>query len=361
MRLADLDGFVVSHAPNLRYLTGLAASAGLGVVTDEACVLVVDFRYATAAAALLAERVDGAITLELTDKSHDEAAVAILARAQVRRVGVEADSMSVNRFSRVSAMLAALSVSPDESGQQRPTLVPTEQVVERGRLVKDAGEIAVLREAGRRLAEVARQLPALACPGRSETDVAGDIEHAMRRAGFEGPAFPTIVASGPNSALPHARPGARILQAGEAVVLDFGGVFDGYCVDLTRTVLLEPSAPELRRMFSAVAEAQAAAIGAVRPGALPGDIDRAARAVLEGHGLGRAFVHGTGHGIGLEVHEGPRIGRPTADGTNSPVEAGMVFTIEPGAYVHGLGGVRIEDDVLVVDGGCEVLTRQGMQ
>lgn len=356
MRLAGLDGFVITHAPNLRYLTGLAASAGLAVLTPDSCVMVVDFRYATAAAALLAARGDGTITLEVTDQGLDECAVRILARAQVLRVGIEAASMPVNRFNRLSGALAATAAGPVDTGRPCPVLVPTEQMIEQARMVKDADEIAVLREAAVRLAAVARQLPQLARAGRCETDVAGDIEAAMRGAGFEGAAFPTIVASGPNSALPHARPGWRILQTGEAVVLDFGGVFDGYCVDLTRTVLLGIAPPELRRIYDAVRDAQAAAIAAVRPGVLSGQIDRAARAVLERHGLGDAFGHGTGHGIGLELHEEPRIARATAGRIETTIEAGMVFTIEPGAYVPGLGGVRIEDDVLVVAGGCEVLT-----
>ena len=189
--------------------------------------------------------------------------------------------------------------------------------------------------------------------------MAGDIDAAIRAAGFERPAFETIVASGPNSARPHARPGDRTLEAGDGVVLDFGGVYDGYCVDLTRTVHLGVPAPALRRIAAAVREAHSAALAAVRPGVRPSQIDAAARDVLVRHGLGDAFGHGTGHGLGLEVHEEPRIGKPgTLPGAHpeTPVESGMVFTIEPGAYVEGLGGVRIEDDVLVVDGGCEILT-----
>jgi Xaa-Pro aminopeptidase len=357
MRLAGLDAFLVTHPPNLRYLTGLTSTAGLAVITPERCVLVVDFRYATAASALLAARSDTTIALEVTDKSFDEAAVTILATTEAQRVGIEAASMPVNRFNWLSSALAA--AAPVGVAPASPVLVPTERVVERGRVVKDAAEILVLREAAARLAGVAEEVPGFARPGRTELEVAAEIDGALRRAGFEGSAFPTIVASGPNSALPHARPGSRILQGDEAVVLDFGGVYDGYSVDLTRTVLLGAVIPELHRIFSAVAEAQAAAIAAVRPGVLPSEIDRAAREVLERHGLGEAFGHGTGHGIGLEVHEEPRIARLAGRYPESPVEAGMVFTIEPGAYVPGLGGVRIEDDVLVVDGGCEVLTQVG--
>ena len=183
------------------------------------------------------------------------------------------------------------------------------------------------------------------------------IETAMREAGFCRPAFETIVASGPNSALPHARPTDRRIQTGDPTVLDFGGVYDGYCVDLTRTVQLGAAPAALGRLYEAVAEAQQAAIDAVRPGALASAIDAAARSVLERYGLAEAFGHGTGHGIGLEVHEDPRIGRLIPRTPDHAVEAGMVFTIEPGAYVPGVGGVRIEDDVLVTEGGCEILTR----
>jgi Xaa-Pro aminopeptidase len=230
-------------------------------------------------------------------------------------------------------------------------------MVERARIIKDAAEVATLREAGRRLARVAREVPALVEEGRTEQAIAEDIERALRTAGFSRPAFETIVASGPNGALPHARPTMRPIQKGEATVLDFGGVYDGYCVDLTRTVQLGPVSAAIQHLCAAVAEAQNAAIRAVRPGEKASVIDRAARSVLERHGLGEAFGHGTGHGLGLEVHEEPRIGRAIPRLEDERLEPGMVFTIEPGAYVAGLGGVRIEDDVLVTDTGCEVLTR----
>jgi len=193
--------------------------------------------------------------------------------------------------------------------------------------------------------------------GRTERAVAADIEEAMRAAGFSRPAFETIVASGPNSALPHARPTDRRIESGEPTVLDFGGVYDGYCVDLTRTVQLGAISQALGRLYHAVRAAQEAAIRAVRPGVAASTIDAAARSVLDGYGLGKAFGHGTGHGLGLEVHEEPRIARAVARQPDPLVEPGMVFTIEPGAYVPGVGGVRIEDDVLVTEDGCEVLTK----
>jgi Xaa-Pro aminopeptidase len=260
--------------------------------------------------------------------------------------------MTVGRFNWLSAAL----VAGGEPGTSGPVLVPMTGIVESRRVVKDAAEIATLREAARRLSAVARLVPAFLREGRTERALAADIDAAIRDAGFERPAFETIVASGPNSARPHARPGDRAIRAGDGVVLDFGGVYDGYCVDLTRTLFLGAPAAAHARLAAAVREAHAAAIAAVRPGIRPSEIDGAARGVLTDHGLGAAFGHGTGHGLGLEIHEDPRISKLPGALPDAPVAAGMVFTIEPGAYVEGVGGVRIEDDVLVVDGGCEVLT-----
>jgi Xaa-Pro aminopeptidase len=185
--------------------------------------------------------------------------------------------------------------------------------------------------------------------------VARDIDAALDRAGFSGPAFPTIVAAGLNSAHPHARPSGHRLARGELVVLDFGGVLDGYCVDLTRTAVLGRPSAAVDALFRAVEAGHAAALAAIRPGARGADVDAAARSVLETRGFGRAFVHATGHGLGLEVHEAPRLARADA-GPAELLQAGMVCTVEPGAYVEGLGGVRLEDDVLVTVGGCETLT-----
>jgi Xaa-Pro aminopeptidase len=296
------------------------------------------------------------LELEVTAHGVDEAVAAALQRLEALRIGIEAGSLTVSRFNRLSAALALPAGDAVVSTGGQPELVPSERLIESLRLVKDAGEIATMREAARRLSGVGRDLRGLAREGRSELAVAADIEAALRSAGFERPAFDTIVASGPNSARPHARPGSRVLRRGDGVVLDFGGVYDGYCVDLTRTLYLGAPAAVLGRMADAVKEAHAAAIAAVRPGVRPSEIDAAARHVLTRHGFGDAFGHGTGHGLGLEVHEDPRITRMPAAAPDAPVEPGVVFTIEPGVYLEGLGGLRIEDDVLVVDHGCEVLT-----
>jgi len=358
LRGLRLDALVVSHLPNIRYLTGFTGSAGLLVIGSAECTLIIDFRYATAARTLIASQPDVATHLRLLVSANgfDETLVDVLKRAGTRRIGIEGAHMPVGRFNKLSSSLAAAAPTPLRSPHGCPVLVPIERAIEAWRMVKDEEEIAILREAGRRISGLVPEVLALARPGRAEVDVAGDIDQALRLAGFERPAFETIVASGPNSALPHARPTARTLQEGDGVVLDFGGVYDGYCVDLSRTVQLGDAGPEFRRLFAAVTEAQLAAISAVRPGMLTSAVDREARRALGRYNLADAFGHATGHGLGLEVHEDPRVGKPANGLPDTLLEPGMVVTIEPGAYLEGIGGVRIEDDVLVTERGCEVLT-----
>ena len=356
MTASGLDALVVTHPPNVFYLSGFSGTAGALLVDAQKATLVVDSRYLTAARALPVQN-PGLETMSvvLSGSSLDETLVHLLRALKRPRIGIEAASMPVLRFNRLSSSLAA--DAPPGSGIPLPVLVPTERVVERIRVRKDEVEIGILRTAARNLSRVATEVvPLLVRPGRTEAEVAAEIDAAVRRAGFQRVAFETIVASGPNSALPHARPGSRMLQAGDAVVLDFGGVYDGYCVDLTRTVQLAPSTAEFRRLFAAVVDAHRAAIAAVRPDARSADIDHAAREALERHGLAQAFSHGTGHGLGLELHEDPRIAKADSARPAVVVSPGMVFTIEPGVYVPGVGGARIEDDVVVVEGGCEVLT-----
>lgn len=353
-----IDALIVTHPPNLRYLVGFRGTSGALLISANRMQLVVDFRYVTAARELASATPDlAALEIELADSSLDRTLAEVIERQGLQRIGIEAAYVAVSRFNKLSCAIASNAPTPLNTSVPCPALVPIEGVVERLRAIKDPFEIATMREAASRLSAVALQLPGFVRPGRTEAHVAATIDAALRTAGFQGPAFDTIVASGPNGALPHARPGQRVIQAGDGVVLDFGGVYDGYCVDLTRTVQLLPASLPLRRIFDAVAEAHAAAVAAVRPGVKPSVIDGAARAALARHGLAEAFGHGTGHGLGLEVHEAPRISRASEGQPDEPIEPGMIFTIEPGAYVPGTGGVRIEDDVLVVDGGCELLTR----
>ena len=345
---AGLDALLITHPANITYLTGLNASNAIALLLParEHCILIVDSRYATSARAL--QSAIPRLAVRVAPGSLDEDAARQLTELDIHRVGIEADHLTVARFDRLAKLLARAGTLEDG------VLTPTTRIVERLRAVKEAGEILTLREAGRRISMVAREARTLIRPGYTERRIAAAVDAAMREAGFDRPAFETIVASGPNAALPHARPTDRVIQDNEGVLLDFGGVYDGYCVDLTRTVHIGPMPEGFRRLFDAVRQAQAAAIGAVRVGAHGVDVDRAARQVMIGHGLGEAFGHGTGHGLGLEVHEEPRIS-PLAP-ADEPLQPGMVVTIEPGAYVPGIGGVRIEDDVLVTVGGCELLT-----
>jgi Xaa-Pro aminopeptidase len=344
-----LDALVITSATNIRYLTSHVGTAGVLVVTRDALHLVLDFRYREATRMLQASP-SACPGLRVWDvpASYDEALLQCLEEIGVAVVGFEAAHLTVARHGwwRDAAVARSLAI----------TWRSTERMVEQARLVKDAYEIDRVREGARRLTEVADTVFGAVRAGITERALAAVLEAAMRNTGFERLAFDTIVASGPHSALPHYRAGERILTDGDLLVLDFGGVMDGYCCDLTRTVSIGPPSLEARRLHDAVHAAQAAAISAVRPGIEASAVDAAARTVLTDRGFGEAFGHGTGHGLGLEVHEEPRISQRRADAASVMLAPGMIFTVEPGAYLPGFGGVRIEDDVLVTEAGCDVLT-----
>ena len=346
----QLDLLLVTHPANIFYLTGFRGSAGMLLVGAGESTLIVDSRYVTAARRVLddASPAGEPIALVEVETSYEETLCGLLGARGSCRLGIEADHMTLARYDWIERTLAGSGVE----------LHRTSGFVEASRLVKDPGEVAILRAAGARISDVMAEMLAGLRPGRRERDVAADIDWAVRRAGFEGPAFETIVASGPNSALPHARSGDRELAPGDLVLLDFGGVHEGYCVDLTRVATLGPPPPRAADWHDAVRAAHAAALAAVRPGTPVGDVDGAARGVLEDRGLGEAFGHGTGHGLGIEVHEGPRIGKRRA--TDGPEDVrlvpGIVFTVEPGVYLPGEGGIRLEDDVVVTESGYALLT-----
>ena len=345
---AGLDALVVTQPANQRYLASHVGTAGVLIVTAAEVALLVDARYQAAARARQESRqACPGLQLRLVQGSYDDALIEYLAGLAGEAVGFEARHVSVATFDSWRKRLG---------GSER--LRSTEKMVENLRAVKDEFELDCLRRAASGLGSVAQAAFDAVRPGVAEREVAAAIEGAMRTAGYERPSFETIVASGPNAALPHHRAGERRLQSGDLVVLDFGGVLDGYCSDLTRTVSVGAPSEEVRRLYAAVLAAQQAAIAAVGPDVEASAVDRAARAVLEQAGLGEAFGHGTGHGLGLDVHEEPRLSRTIAGTTppSCPLRPGMVVTIEPGAYLPGWGGVRIEDDVVVTSQGCEVLT-----
>jgi len=341
MAEAGVDAVLVTNLTNIRYLTGFSGSAALLLVTADDALFVTDGRYTTQSHAELADAgVAARIEVPATMAGQREAVAG--AAAGCARVGLEADDVTWSAQQRY-----ATEWFPDAE------LVPTSGLVEHLRMVKDAGEVARLAAAAA-IADVAfaRVRPRLA-DRPTEAAFALELDTEMRRLGAADVSFETIVASGPNAARPHHRPGPRTITDGDLVVVDFGALVDGYHSDMTRTQWVGAPSATQRRMWEVVAEAQAAGVAAVAPGVSVAEVDAACRAVIDAAGWGDAFLHSTGHGVGLDIHEQPRVA-----GTASDVLAeGWVVTVEPGVYLPEHGGVRIEDTVLVTADGCEAFTR----
>jgi Xaa-Pro aminopeptidase len=337
------DALLISHLPNIRYLCGFTGSAGLLLVEESGSVFFTDVRYDTQAR----EEVKAAKVV-IARKSILEALGEFLAarrkRARGWTIGIEAEHFTIAEKKRLAK------VKPFGI-----TLKDAPSIIERARMVKDSDELQQIRAAVKLGAKLFDRALQVLRPGIKEVEVAAEMELAARRGGAEEMSFSTIVASGARSALPHGRASEQAIPKGAFVVCDFGVILSGYCSDQTRTVWVGAVQEDARRAYEAVKEAQQAAIDAVRPGIAVGEVDAAARKVLRKAGLGRYFTHSTGHGVGLEIHEIPRV----ADGQKEILQPGMVITIEPGVYFPGKWGVRIEDMVAVTAGGCEVLTPTG--
>ncbi|MGO9211510.1 MAG: M24 family metallopeptidase [Terriglobales bacterium] len=331
-----LDALLVTHLPNIRYLCGFTGSAGVLLVANGRFTFFTDGRYREQAGA----EVQGARVVVPKGAVLDAAARA-LADWRVRRVGLESEHLSVAAAAKVASAL-----------RTKARLRQTLGLVEEHRMVKEPAEVECLRAAVRLGSSLFDKAVAAIRPGVPERVVAAELEYAARQAGADGMSFETIVAAGPRSALPHGLASAQPIPRRGFVVLDFGVILRGYCSDMTRTVHVGKPAVEARRLYQAVRDAQQAAIDAVRPGSAVSEVDRAARSWLRREGLSQYFTHSTGHGVGLEIHEPPRIAR----GQPEVLQPGMVITIEPGVYVPGCGGVRIEDMVVVTTTSCEVLT-----
>ena len=348
---AGCDALVVSSLTNVRYLTGFSGSAGLVLVRQGDAVLVTDGRYKTSARAQLAGAglASAGVRLEAVPAAKQPELLAELV-AGCRSVGLEAEHVSW-------AQQRAWS----EGWAKGAELVATSGVVERLRerkapeeLARLAGAAAVADEALRRVLAML-EAGSAGQGGPNEVDVAVALEAEMRHLGAEAPAFDTIVASGPGGAEPHHCPGGRQVVRGDMVTIDFGARVDGYCSDTTRTVVVgagAPLPPELGRIYSVVLAAEDAGLAAVREGVRASEVDRACREVVDAAGLGELFVHGTGHGVGLLVHEAPAL----SAGSGDILMAGQVVTVEPGVYLPGVGGARVEDTVVVCEAGCELLT-----
>ena len=341
----NADALLVTHLPNIRYLCGFTGSAGILLVEHTRATLFTDSRY----------------TLQARQEVYD-ASTAIAAHGLIRAV---AEALKGRRGAiRLGIAPAQVTVAQKTALQlaagARVRWLAAPDLIERLRAVKDPDELARMRQSARLISDVWTASVRHVKPGVSELAVAAEIEGSMKLQGASGPSFETIVASGPRSAWPHARPTPKLLRKNELVVLDQGAILRDYCSDMTRTVFLGRSSVgaragvrnKVRSLYAAVLEAQEAAMAAIRPGISAASVDVAARKVFKRLGLERYFTHSTGHGLGLEIHEMPRLGR----GEETLLEAGMVVTVEPGVYVERLGGIRIEDEVLVTSQGAEVLT-----
>jgi Xaa-Pro aminopeptidase len=347
----SVDALLVTTPANIRWLSGFTGSAGLLLVTRERATLTTDGRYRTQSreqleAAGVGAEIDVRIGGVLVQR---EALVA--GSADIRLLGLEADHVTWSAQRSWDELFAVI------------RLAPTRGVVEKLRMVKDAGEVARMQRAASIADEaLAAVLPLLAAVGATtgpdrgltESRFAAALDHAMRERGAEESAFETIVASGENSAKPHARPGDRCIQPGDPVVVDFGAVFDGYRSDMTRTFCIGgPPSGELAKIFDVVAESQQVGVRSVQPGVAAGSVDQACREVIAASGWADRFEHGTGHGVGLDIHEGPSVG----PGSTAILVPGTVLTVEPGVYLPETGGVRIEDTLVVTEDGSRSLTQ----
>jgi len=344
---AEVDAIVVTTLANVRYLTGFTGSAGVVVVSGKEALLTTDGRYRTQSAEqLAAAKVDGLVSITIGDAQSQRDAVRALISGPSARIGLEADNVTWSSQRRWAELL-------EEAG----SLVPTTGVVEALRQVKDAGEIARMgRAAAIADAALLEVLPLFGEAGTrtlTELEFALALDTAMLRGGAEDRAFDTIVAGGPNSAKPHHQPTERPIRVGDPVVVDFGATFEGYRSDMTRTFCIggEPEG-ELARVFAVVADSQAKGVAAVAPGASARDVDQVCRDVIAEAGWSERFEHGTGHGVGLDIHEAPTVS-PLGTAILAP---GVVVTVEPGVYLPGIGGVRIEDTLVVTEDGSRPLT-----
>ncbi|PWT98476.1 MAG: aminopeptidase P family protein [Terriglobia bacterium] len=330
-----LDAMLIAFSPNLRYLTGFTGSNGSLLLLPDDAILFTDPRYQIQARQEVNCRVriaKGALLLDVA---------AAIGKLRLRRIGYEPSRMTCDFFNSLTARLPLKTSLEAVSGW-----------IEELRMIKSPPEQQLIRRSVETNSRAFDQAVARARAGMKEQDLAAELEYRMRRLGAEKPAFETIVAAGARSALPHAQPTRARMEAGGLVVVDMGAMQDGYCSDMTRMLFLGTPPAKVKRTYRAVLEAQLAAIDTVRPGVSTAQVDRQARRVLKSYGLDRAFVHSTGHGLGLEIHEPPRIGKRD----KSRLKAGMTVTIEPGVYLEGFGGIRIEDTVVVTETGCEILT-----
>jgi Xaa-Pro aminopeptidase len=336
-RLPELksDALLVSAPANVRYLSDYTGSNGLVLLLPSETHFFTDPRYEISARQNIAGHV------HIVKGPLIAGVIQVIKRKRLKKIGFESGWTQFDAYQRLKEGLP-LGVS----------LVPMGRIIEERRMLKSPAEIDTIRRSVNLNSEAFARVLKRIRPGVRELDVAAEIEFQMKMLGAEKPSFETIIAAGPHSALPHSHPTAHQIGADELLLIDMGASLEGYASDMTRVIHLGPPPKKIREMYRAVLEAQLAGIEAVREGTTAGKVDAATRNVLKKHKLDKAFVHSTGHGLGLEIHEPPRLGKKD----KTRLQTGMAITIEPGAYIEGLAGIRIEDTVLVTKNGCEVLT-----
>lgn len=334
---AHIDALVLTSLPNVRYLTGFSGTSALVLVTQRDVHFFTDFRYDQQLKQEVGDIVVPRIEAQSLWTGLWNLATTL---GGIDMVGFESAHLLHRDFQRL--------LTEGTRWQWRPQL----NLVEALRESKDADEVELIRQAGRMATNALEKTLREVRPGMTELNVAGMLEHALRDEGSEDFPFATIVASGPRAALPHARASSRAIERGDLLLLDFGAQYKGYCSDVTRTVVVGRASPEQKEIYEIVRHANAVAASSVRPGMKGQEADGLARRYIEDRGYGDAFGHSLGHGLGLEVHEAPRLAKTV----EAPLGAGAVVTIEPGIYKPGWGGVRIEDDVHLASSGPEILT-----
>ena len=346
MKELKLDGLLLTHPPDLAFLTNFTGEDSIGLLTEKDLFLVTDFRYKEQA-----ELEAGWLKTSIRDGKMSDALAKVLVEAKVKRVGFEANFTTFGQVHAVDRAVKAL--KEKEAGAATTELVPLEDVLVNLRKVKDDHEIDLVRKSVGVAEEAFDAVRGEIKVGLTENHLAGLLVFELRSRGAGNSSFPVIVAAGANSSLPHYRPGETLVQRDQPLLVDWGALYKGYCSDLTRTLMVGRVSPRIKQIYKVVHEAQEAAIKFMRPGVTTLQADRVARDVIERAGFGKEFGHGLGHGIGREIHELPTM-RKT--GGEEELRPGMIVTVEPGIYLPGEGGVRIEDDVLITHSGCEVLS-----
>jgi Xaa-Pro aminopeptidase len=343
MKHLGIDGLLLTHAPDLAYLTNFTGDDSIGLITERAMHLVTDFRYKEQA-----DLQAGWLTITIREGKMADALAQALVTAKVTRIGFEANFTTVGQIDALVSALKQLKNLP-----KTPELVPLENVMTNIRKVKDDHELDLVRKSVGVAEEAFEAIRGEIKVGQTENHLAGLLVFELRSRGASDSSFPVIVAAAANGSLPHYRPSEMLVQQDQPLLIDWGALYKDYCSDLTRTLMIGRVAPKIREIYGIVLEAQEQAIKFLRPGVTTVQADAVARDVITRAGFGQQFGHGLGHGIGREIHELPAL-RKT--GPDEELRPGMVVTVEPGIYLPGVGGVRIEDDVLITHSGCEVLS-----